>query len=71
MVNCELATDAHEQPLEPVYIWDHDEDSAQEKPKLIAWLTQELDLSAKSLQATAVIAKPLDVVSDMHPNGHW
>ena len=65
-VDCELATNAHEQPLEPDYIWEHDEDSVHEKEKVVARLTHELDLSSKTLQATAVFAKPLGVVSEMH-----
>ena len=49
-VDCELATDAHEQPLEPDYIWQHDEDSEHEKQKVVARLSQELDLSSNKLQ---------------------
>lgn len=41
-------------PLQPVYGWEHDEDSAHEKPKELARLTEELGLSSKELQATAV-----------------
>lgn len=69
-VNCELDPNAHQQPLQPVYFWEHDEDSAQEKPKVLAQLTQELGLSSKELQATAVFAKPLAMVSELHLAGN-
>jgi len=68
-INCELDPSAHEQPLQPVYVWEHDEDSAQEKPKVLARLTKELGLSRKELQATAVFAKPLAKVSELHLAG--
>ena len=65
-VDCDLAPDAHEHPLQPVYVWEQDKDSAHEKPKVLARLTEELALSSKELQATAVFAKPLAVVSEPH-----
>ena len=65
-IECELATDPHEHPLESDYVWEHDEDLAHEKQKVLARFTQELDLSSINLQATAVFAKNLDVVSEMH-----
>lgn len=65
-VDCELATNAHEQTLEPDYVWECDKDSEHEKQKVIAQISQELDLSSKQLQASAVFAKTLGMVSEMH-----
>ena len=55
-VDCDLAANAHASPLQPVYVWEHNEDSDHEKPKVLARLTEELGLSSKELQATAVFA---------------
>ena len=57
-------------PLQPVYIWEQNEDSAHEKPKVLARLNEELALSNKQLQATAVFAKPLAVVSELQHGVH-
>ena len=65
-LDCDLAPNAHEHPLQTVYAWEQSEDSAHEKLKVLARLTEELDLSNKELQATAVFAKPLAVVSYLH-----
>ncbi|KAL3159865.1 hypothetical protein ABBQ38_010265 [Trebouxia sp. C0009 RCD-2024] len=61
-LDCDLAPNAHAHPLQPVYVWEQDEDSAHERPKVLARLNEELALSNKQLQATAVFAKPLAVV---------
>ncbi|DBA80494.1 TPA: hypothetical protein ACH3X1_007766 [Trebouxia sp. C0004] len=61
-LDCDLAPNAHVRPLQPVYVWEQNEDSAHEKPKVLARLDEELALSNKQLQATAVFAKPLAVV---------
>ena len=64
-LDCDLAPNAHVHPLQPVYVWEQNEDSAHEKPKVLARLNEELALSNKELQATAVFAKPLAVVSEL------
>ena len=61
--DCDLTLNAHEPTLQPAYVWEQNEDSAHEKPKVLARLTEELALSSKELQATAVFARTLDVVS--------
>ena len=63
-LDCELDPIAHVHPTQPTYVWEQHEDSAHEKPKVLTRLHQELALSNKELQATAVFAKPLPVVSD-------
>lgn len=60
-LDCDLAPNAHVHPLRPVYTCEQNEDSAHEKPKVSARLNEELALSNKELQATAVSAKPLAV----------
>ena len=65
-LDCDLAPNAHVHPLQPVYVWEQNEDSAHEKPKVLARLNEELALSSNELQATAVFAKPLAVVSELH-----
>ncbi|DBA70150.1 TPA: hypothetical protein ACH3X2_012202 [Trebouxia sp. C0005] len=60
-LDCDLAPNAHVHPLQPVYVWEQNEDSAHEKAKVLARLNEELALSNKELQATAVFAKPLAV----------
>ena len=69
-LDCDLAPNAHVHPLQPVYVWEQNEDSAHEKPKVLARLNEELALSNKELQATAVFAKPLAVVSELHHGVH-
>lgn len=63
IVQCHLDADAHVHPLQPLYEWEQNEDSAHEKQKALARLTEELGLGSTDLQATAVFAKPLAVVS--------
>lgn len=65
-LDCELAPTAHVHSTQPAYVWEQNEDSAHEKPKVLARLHQELALSNKELQAIAVFAKPLAVVSELH-----
>ena len=69
-LDCDLAPNAHVHPVQPVYVWEQSEDSAHEKPKVLARLHEELALSNKELQATAVFAKPLAVVSKLHHGLH-
>ena len=69
-LDCDLAPNAHVHPLQPVYVWEQNEDSAHEKPKVLARLNEELALSHKELQATAVLTKSLDVVSELHHGVH-
>ena len=61
--DCDLTLNAHEPMLQSAYVWEQNEDSAYEKPKVLARLAEELALSSKELQATAVFPKTLDVVS--------
>ena len=70
ILDCDLAPNAHVHPLQPVYIWEQNEDSAHEKPKVLARLNGELALSNKQLQATTVFAKPLAVVSELQHGVH-
>ena len=46
-LDCDLAPNAHVHPLQPVYVWEQIEDSAHEKPKVLARLNEELALSNK------------------------
>ena len=63
IVQYRLDADAHVHPLQPLYESEQSEDSAHEKDKTLARLTEELGLGSTDLQATAVFAKPLAVVS--------
>ena len=58
-IDCELATDAHEHPLESDFVWEHDEDSAHEKQKVLARLAHELDLSNKICKQQQFLPKIL------------
>lgn len=69
-LDCDLAPNAYVRPLQPVYVWEQNEDSAHEKPKVLARLSEELALSNKELQATTVFAKPLAAVSELHHGVH-
>lgn len=53
-----MAADAHVHPLQPLYEWEQREDSAHEKDKALARLTEELGLGSTELKASAVFAKP-------------
>lgn len=62
-VDCILPAKAEQKPTQPAYVWEDPEDSRQEAAKIVARLSQELELSTKKLHATTVFANFLGKVS--------
>lgn len=65
--DCILPAKAEQRPIQPAYAWENPEDSRQEASKIVARLSQELDLPTKKLQATTIFANFLGKVSTSIP----
>ena len=61
--DCILPAQAEQKPTQPAYVCEDPEDSRQEAAKIVARLSQELELPSKKLHATTIFANFLCKVS--------